>query len=517
MPVGGSKGSGGSASDVRAGGGYVEISGRDKLSAVLDNIKKKAAAFASFMQKAGATSLAVGAGLAAPLAALFKGGLDRAAKTGELAEQFGATAEEISKLMTAFEQGGVSAEDFGEALKGLSKKNLQGAPLVPLILDVVDSLNQMPDASERAAKSMEVFEEAGVKILRGGRGLRERFNAASPITGQQVTQARAVQAAWTTALISIQQAMLPLLQFITPLVKSFAQFAQQNAFLLTTLAGVALGFVALGGAMLLAGTTISGILTVLGILKAGFLLLLTPVGLASLAVVGLGALILTQTKEGRAAVDSLGDTFASLGEIFGRTWKGIANAVRAGDLELAFKIAANGISTIWSKLMLDLARDWEGFIGPIAAKAAENPELHSAIVNSALTALGPWGQLLNIADAVRGGDIVPKLGGLAPDTAGLAAKLARNREEGLQLRAKAATEAAASDRPDLDYMKGAGALGKNFKEVKGAFDTFSTSAQRFGYGSKRDKEVDILQQIAAGKGELPNKIGAAVAVALRVH
>ncbi len=66
MPLNNSAGGGGGGKDVRAGGAYYELWGKDKLGPVLEKLEKKAKAFGSFMSGLAKQTAIAGGALAAP-------------------------------------------------------------------------------------------------------------------------------------------------------------------------------------------------------------------------------------------------------------------------------------------------------------------------------------------------------------------------------------------------------------------------------------------------------------------
>lgn len=116
------------------------------------------------------------------------------------------------------------------------------------------------------------------------------------------------------------------------------------------------------------GLVISSLGTIVGLAGTAFTLLagaigflLTPIGAVVTAVVGLGAVILTQTEAGGAAATWLGGKFEALAEIFGQAWQGIKDAIAAGDLELAFRVVTATLNLLWKKAFAAMKKVWIDF------------------------------------------------------------------------------------------------------------------------------------------------------------
>ncbi|MGH7199792.1 MAG: hypothetical protein ACREJB_04260, partial [Planctomycetaceae bacterium] len=110
--------------------------------------------------------------------------------------------------------------------------------------------------------------------------------------------------------------------------------------------------------------------------------LLSPIGLVIAGVAALAAYLLTSTDAGGQALEWLGDRFTSLKETALAAWKGIGDALAAGDLGLAAKIlwltlklewkkGVNALNQVWVKVKEFFLSTWtEAVFG--AAKIATN-------------------------------------------------------------------------------------------------------------------------------------------------
>jgi hypothetical protein len=194
------------ASNVRAGGAYVELNVRDNLSASLAKAKAQLEAFGKGAKELGSSVMDSGKAVLGFGAAII-GGLGAAAMTfahigselKDMADRTGVSVEALSELQFVFAQTGVSAEDLETSFKKMSKfivsaaEGSQGATdlITKLGLSlsdlasasperqmemIADAVAKIQNPSERAAVAIELFGRSGTKMLpvlqQGGDALR---------------------------------------------------------------------------------------------------------------------------------------------------------------------------------------------------------------------------------------------------------------------------------------------------------------------------------------------------------
>lgn len=304
MPVGGGS-AGGKSSDVRAGGAFVELFGKDNLSKVLDRLKAKVAGLGTFIGKVGGASLVAGAGILAPLTGFLKAGVNNAVELNNLAAEFGIPIEQLHKFKYAADVAGVSLEKLAEN-PGRFKDLIDSAPA---------------------------------------------FDA------QATKDAVAAQRAWNQAILATQAAMLPLVKFVVPVVEAVRNFVQENGHLiqLAALGGAAL--LGLGVAAKAAALALGIAAAAVGVLKVATLALLTPEGLLLAGI----ALLAVELLKGSQTVKDFGDAFAAMAETAKEAWGGIVAAMQKGDLQLAGQIAMKGLELAWAQLMVAMTKLWVEF------------------------------------------------------------------------------------------------------------------------------------------------------------
>lgn len=499
----------GSSKDVRAGGAFYELWGKDGLSGVLDKAQKKAAAFGAFMKKVGTTVGAAGVALGAPLVALFKGGVDRAADTARLAAQLNVPIDLMSKLQYAAEAAGVSVQEV------------------------------MDDTTGRY------------------RGLIARAPGLDPEAARQAAEA---QLQLRDATLALQNALLPLVSVVTPYVKQFTDFVKQNAGAARLAAELSLKLVLAAAAFKIAAAGVGLLITAFGALKvvalAAWAAVASPVGLGALLGAGLFVGILALTGEFENFFGFVGNGFKGLADTARETWGGIAGALSKGDLAGAWRVVLAGLKFAWADFVHTLTFAWIGFKLTFAEIAAGIESAWAdvttgiargitAVTRSALELVRKLGGagLLGIGGGLYAREAGAILAQLPSDEAlaevgrnqnkRISDDLRKRREELVQDLLKADAElrkkreeleaaVAAGKAPDLLAFAGlaAGSIGAGFVsaalkgqqtaiDVKGGFSG-AALGQQFGIGDAVQKQTELLKQLAEGKGGLAGAIGEAV-------
>ena len=296
-----------SASDVRAGGAWYELYGVDKLSPVLKRAQKFAAQFGSFLSKVANRAAVVGGAITAPFAALFKGGTDRAADLARLSLQLGVPIEVLNKLQYAADAAGVSLDEVMSDWQGRYSSLIARAPGID------------PQAARDAAKA---------------------------------------QLEMSDATRSLQLALLPLVKTVTLYVTQLSKWVQNNAQAARTILLVGAGVVAFAVLLKLLAGAFS---LVAAIAPVAWATALGPIGigLAAGAILGSGLFLGIAYLIDEFAL--LKSTARELGNVLGTAFGGIADALGKADLELAGKIAIQGLKVLWLELVDSMTTVWVGF------------------------------------------------------------------------------------------------------------------------------------------------------------
>lgn len=504
-PSGG--GGGGRAGDVRAGGGFWELSLRDNLSKALDKIQARVKAFGANLSRVGGAGLGAGAVLGSgPLGLLF-GGANRLADTARLARQFEVPIQLMGRFQEAAERAGVSVDEV------------------------------MNDTRGRFS---------------------DLVNQAKPVDPEQARAAEKIQTDFTKAVRALQGALTPLLADLAPVVSKVSEFVQENAGLVKVLGGAALAVGGVGAALTVAGPVVSALGTGLGLVGAAAAAVVSPVGLVTAAVGGLGYAFVTQTATGQKLFAEAKAGFAEVAEVGKTAWTGIANALKAGDLSAAWEVVLQTLKVGWAGAILFFETNWARFKGVfvdtfrdvvagvkllfwdgISWIAKQFSGVITTVVTGAAKLLDKVGlnglaadlKALDFSeanidrnrDAIKAGIVADRQAAQREADAKRAADVAGARK-GLD-DAKAALNALVAAVPvaagdaqrfgdEAERLRfeehGLPKLMKAFDEIKGGFNV-SSAAGQFGFGSKANEQTELMKQQLALMQNEPDRIGKAVA------
>lgn len=392
-----------SASAIKAGKAFVELFVDDNrlvrgLNLAADRVK----AFGGHVRAIGAATAAIGAAALAPLIASVKLFATEGAAMDDMAKRTGISAQALTALGYAAEQSGSSLptvekgikkmqQTIGDATDGMasatdalsalgtSAEELAGLSPDEQFMRLADSIAAIEDPTLRAARAQKVFGRSGTELLPlmedGAAGIAalraeaerlglvlsetdvakaaELDDALARIGSQVKGTLLQVGAALAEPAIAAAKAVSALLERITAWVK-------ENRGLVVSIAKIAAVVAVAGGAILglgigiqVIGFALGGLAIVAGLAAKAFTVMWTaltgPVGLAVAAVVGIGAVLLTQTETGRAALGKLGSGFAQVKDDALAAFGGIRDALASGDIGQAARI-------VWSLVKLEWAR-----------------------------------------------------------------------------------------------------------------------------------------------------------------
>jgi len=122
------------------------------------------------------------------------------------------------------------------------------------------------------------------------------------------------------------------------------------------IAGVAI--VAIGAVFGSLAAIITGVGAAIGVMGTVLAALLSPIGLIVAAVIGIGGAILISSGAGAEALNWLGDQFNTLKATVTKVVGGMADALAAGDIELAAQILWLSIKLVWEKGIAAINAAW---------------------------------------------------------------------------------------------------------------------------------------------------------------
>jgi len=404
------------AQGIRAGAAYVELFVRDnRLARGLAAASAKLKAFGAGIAGIGARVGAVGAAALSPIVPALET-LNEQAKLASAADAFGLTAEKASRLFGLMQAGGSDVRDATEGLVtfnqrvsdalsgtgeeaaalfrglGVSAKQFAGLDSADRFYKLLDALRAVPDPAKRVQLLLKaVGEDTGknlIPVLAMSADEVRALGDAFEQSGADLAQARESQrayalataqlsAVWRQVVAAVAPAIRDLAEWVSRAVKPVVEWVRQNreavrtaALIAAVVLGVGGALVALGATVSLAGFAIGGLVslfsalgTVIGVVGSVLGAIATPIGLVVAALVALGAVFVTQTETGRRMTEELKAGFASFADTAKTAWGGIVDAVTAGDLELAAKIALAGVSLEWAKAVLWWTEKWNAFKG----------------------------------------------------------------------------------------------------------------------------------------------------------
>ncbi len=398
-----------SASGVRAGAAYVELGTRDnRLVRGLAAASAKLKAFGAGVAGIGARVAGLGAAAVAPLIPALES-LGEQAKLADAADAFGLPAEKATRLFGILQAGGSDLRDATEGLVtfnqrvsdalsgtgqeatqlfqdlGVSAKAFEGLDTADKFYALLDALRAVPDPAKRVQLLLKaVGEDTGknlISVLALSADRVDSLGDAFQQSAGDLEQARNASRAYTAAIAQVGRAWREVVAAVAPAVQDIAEWVsravkpvvawvRENREMVKTAALVAVGvlgagaaLLALGGTISVVGTAVGGLATLVSVLGSVFGAILSPVGLVVAAVAGLGYLFATQTESGMRMTSAIAAGFQSLAETATTAWGGIVDAVVAGDLELAARIALAGIGVEWAKAVLWWTEKWNAFKG----------------------------------------------------------------------------------------------------------------------------------------------------------
>lgn len=417
-----------SPSGIRAGQAFIELFADDsRLVRGLNAASKRLKAWGQSVTAAGQRMLS--AGMAAVGGLLGASGVfasmgDTIAKASQ---RTGIGVERLSELAYAAEQSGADlatleaglrrmqkaiAEAAGgsesalEALAnlGLSVQQLAGLSPDQQFMLIADRLSKIADPTLRAAAAMELFGRSGTQLLpmiadgaAGMEALSRRARELGLVMATEDAEAAVVFGdlvadLWKTVKMGvfvIGSALVPMLtDFVKRalgVVKNITDWIKANKEVVVTVFQVAAAVVAGGAALIVLGgilsglgwafgvlaSIVTGVGTALGVIGTVLGAILSPVGLVIAALTSLGGYLLYVSGAGEEALSWLGEQFAALRDTALAAWKGISDALAAGDISLAARILWLTLKMEWQKGVAWLTDKWIGFKEAFMAVATE--------------------------------------------------------------------------------------------------------------------------------------------------
>jgi hypothetical protein len=380
----------GNQTQIRAGKAFVELGTKDdKLREGLKKAKERLEKWGESIRGVGERLAGLGAAGIASLGGLSVHFADAAVDANNLSIRTGVALEEIQALAGA--AGGVEVLEHafdkiaekidearqggGEAANAFARLHLSVGQLLKLRPDeqfklVAEQLANLKDKAAQTNLVKQIFGRGGAELIplltKGAKGIEElekRFKAHHTIfTQADVATAKAFKLTMSDLTgdlervgLAIGKAVLPYLEMwvtkLVPVIDSAVKWIDTNQELIVNVAEWA-------------GAAVAGGIALIG-LGYAFSYLAMRVGVAyQILSFALGSWMLLPALAvgGIAAVLYFAGAFdASMGDVK-ESWGGVVDAIRAGDLELAWKVVIAGGKAIWLDFRNWLADTWDAMV-----------------------------------------------------------------------------------------------------------------------------------------------------------
>lgn len=453
-------------SAIRAGRAFVEIfADSTKLESALKNIGRKFTALGSMVAGWGKSMLAIGAAVLAPMIGLAKVTASMGDEFNKMSARTGVSVETLSEWAYAATLGGSSADALENGLRKMQKTLLDARMGLSTAVDALnvlgismseleslspedqfkrigDAISKIPDPSVRAGVAMEIFGRSGTALLpmlaKGAAGLEEVQKQARALGLTISTESAQAAADFTDKMselwfiikkagFDIGSVLLPPLtdaaNIIERLVSTSMKWLKENKEVVVITLAIGAALVTAGAALYVFGTALVwsvGVVSAIGsaistawaaIAAVGGAIatvFTSPVLAAVAAVAVLGGTIAWASGAGGKALDWLGERFSELKGFATEAFHGIADAMMAGDIQLAANILWVSLRIAWREGVDKLSEIWEGFktgfkntlaaifAGALAATAFGVHALTNAWIKAIDTITKAWIGLQNI-------------------------------------------------------------------------------------------------------------------------
>ncbi len=406
------------ASDIKAGAAFVELyTKNNKFVRGLDAAQARLRAFGVGVQAIGTRIMGVGGAALAPMLAAAAKFSSTGDQLHKMAERTGMSTNALSELGFAAERSGASLEDVGGGVKqmqnmlgrasrglsrakfglnelGLSYEQLQNLSPEEQFMTIAEELSKVEDASRKAYLAQIMFGGSSQKLLpllnSGAEGIaamrKEAQELSLSVDPKDAEAAAALGDSWgrvkdalEAVLFKVGASVAPMLtemgDRITTVVATISRWISENRELIATAAKIAAGIFAAGAAVTAIGAATVGAGAILGSVSAiigtfgsvvgiaGTVLgaLVSPIGLVTSALAAGAGAWLYFSGNGAKAIDFLFERWKAFSEGFMQVFGGIRDALAAGDLALAGKVAMKALEVVWQTGLDQVLDLWYGF------------------------------------------------------------------------------------------------------------------------------------------------------------
>lgn len=367
-----------SVRDIKAGGAYVELLLKDaSFRKGLEAASKKFDTWGKGIALFGAKITGMGTAITAPLLAIANSFASTGNELYNLLQRLHIASRDLQMLQYAAQQTGVS---FGAIEAAIAKARQSGRRFEDLAADIA----AVEDPAAQLALAIRLFGTttgpAIVPLLRDLPALREQFDKLGiALDENAIARAKVLTNLWAdlravvkSASDAIGDALAPSIaeavEIITSIAVRVRDWIRENRELFATalkvgvlIVGVGASLTSLGVGLTIVSTAVGGFAALLSAATAALSTIVSPLGLTVGALMGLATWFARSTEWGRHMVNSLAMWFGELRDIAIEAFGGIADALVAGDLVLAAKVAMAGISLAWLTGTDQLRASWSDF------------------------------------------------------------------------------------------------------------------------------------------------------------
>lgn len=361
-------------SDIVAGRAAVVLSLKDSAFIKgLNAAKKRLESVGASITGMGVKIAALGAGLTAPFVGAIKQFTDVGSALNDMSARTGVSASVLAELGYAAEQTGASMSDVETAIKRSQKAGLD-------FDTVAAEIAAIQDPAAKAARAIEVFGRSGtnlIPMINDMAKLRAEARNLGIVPSEAAVKmaddlgdafgkvSKVVGAVFFEIGAALAPVILPMAEGVAQMGKAFIDWVKNNQKTIQFVAALAAGILLLGTALIgiggtisLLGTALGGLATAIGVLAPLFTFLISPVGLVTAGLLAGVAAWATWTTSGQAAVGTLSAAFQRFGAFVGDVWGGIVDALMAGDLEAAGRVAVLGLGVAFHTATADITKMW---------------------------------------------------------------------------------------------------------------------------------------------------------------
>jgi hypothetical protein len=373
------------------------------LRATLKAAEAKLKAFGAGLTGIGAGIVGLGAGALAPLLGAAKSFADAGSVLADASARTGVSVEALSALGHAAGQTGTDLETveggikkmqkaLGEAALGSSEAQvafgelgLSVDKLLRLNPDqqfeaVAQAIGRIDNPTLKAAAAMKVFGKSGTALVpliddldaltKEARDLGLVMSTEDAQSADRLGDAMDNVSATLNRVVQVVGAALApdlsdLADQIIRVVSKAIEWVNANRPLIVTIAKVAAGVVVAGAALVglgvafsALGSVLGGVATGIGVVGAVLGAIFSPLGLITIGLAAGAVAFFKYTDAGQQALAFLSESFGQLWADATTTFKGIADALKAGDIGLAAQILWTGLKIEFLKGVQFLRALW---------------------------------------------------------------------------------------------------------------------------------------------------------------